>query len=222
MPESTIGLPADGAGKLLRTRQRVVGAATVQEQYLVVQDEKVATYNGRAGTFRIPGANAVTHKLLSVFNASGSTTIVSVDKVFVDVYMTVVKAVTVPPPIIRIHRATVIPTGGTALAKVTMDSALTTNASVTLLQGASADGTASVITHTIAANTLISQEIAARLITGAGYEPADRVEFLDGSGGFLLRAGEGLVVEVASIAATSNPATDMWVAGLQWTEFTYP
>jgi len=214
--------PADGAGKSLRARQRTVGAATVQEQYVLVQDEKVVTYKGRAGTFRIPGSAAVTHKLLSVFNAAGSTTIVSVDKIFVDVYMTVVKAATVPPPIIRIHRATVAPTGGTALAKVAMDSALTTNASVTLLQGASVDGTASVITHTIAAGTLISQEIAARLITAAGYEPADRVEFLDGSGGVLLRAGEGLVVEVASIAATSNPATDMWSAGIQWSEFTLP
>jgi len=222
MPESTIGLPADGAGKLLRTRQRVIGGVTVQEQYLIVQDEQVATYRGRAGTFRTPGANAVTHKLLSIFNAAGSTTIVSVDKIFVDVYMTVVKAATVPPPIIRLHRATVISTGGTALAKVTMDSTMTTNASVTLLQGASADGTASVITHTIAAGTLVSQEIGARLITAAGYEPADRVEFLDGSGGILLRAGEGLVLEVASIAATSNPATDMWAAGIQWTEFTNP
>jgi len=222
MAEGIIQLPADSTGKKLRSRERTIGANSVHEQYVIAQDEQVVSYKGRAGTFRIPGSAAVTHKLFSVFNAAGSTTIVSVDKVFVDVYMTVVKAATVPPPIIRIHRAAVIPTGGTALAKVAMDSALTTNASVTLLQGASADGTASVITHAIAAGTLISQEIAARLITAAGYEPADRVEFLDGSGGVLLRAGEGLVLEVASIAATSNPATDMWSAGIQWSEFTNP
>lgn len=42
MPESFVALPADSTGKKLRTRQRTVGANTVEEQYMALASD--ATY----------------------------------------------------------------------------------------------------------------------------------------------------------------------------------
>ena len=137
----------------------------------------------------------------------------------VDLYQTVVKAVTVAPPIIRIHKFTAVPTNGTALTKVSKDSALTTNASITAWGDASADGTgsATTLTVTIPANSVLTQEYAPRLITAAGYEMFDRTELLEGKD-IVLRALEGVVVFLDYVLATQNPITDMWIVGCDWWE----
>jgi hypothetical protein len=179
-----------------------------------------ATFNGRAATFRTPGRAGTTgQKLLALHNASGSTKVVHINQVSIDLYQTVVKAVTVPPPVIRVCRFTAVPTNGTALTKVSKDTSLTSNASVTAWADASADGTSSAttLTITIPANSVLTQEFAPRLITAAGYEMADRVELLTDKD-VVLRAGEGLVVFLDYTAATQNPITDMWVANCDWYE----
>lgn len=177
-----------------------------------------ATFRGRAQTFRIPGLAGTTgQKLFTLHNATGSTKIVRVNRITVDTVTTVVKAVTVLPPIIRIHRVTVLPTAGTACPKVAKDTTLTSNASVTCLQGASADGTGTAITATIPASSILSQEFAPRLITAAGYEMFDRAEMLVDEE-IVLRALEGIVVELVYTAATQNPITDMWIVGCDWYE----
>lgn len=181
----------------------------------------VPTFSGRCGTFRMPGlAGTAGQKIFAIHNATGSTKIVKVNQIAVDLYVTVVKAVTVAPPIIRLHRVTVLPTGGTAGSKVSKDTSLTTNASVTLFQHASADGTGgTAITATIPAGSIITQEMAPRLITAAGYEMADRITFLDTSEGVVLRALEGIVVNLDYTLATQNPVTDMWTVTADWDEY---
>lgn len=224
MPESIVQLPADGAGKSLRTRQRVIGAATVQEQYVLVGSEQVVSFGGRAQTFRMPGRAGTTgQKLASIHNATGSAVMVRVNRITVDLAMTAAKLVTVLPPIIRAHRVTVLPSGGTALAKVADDTAAISNASVTLLQDASADGTSgTALAATIPATSWLVQEFAPRLITAAGYEPADRLTFLEGEPDIILRPLEGAVVELVYNLATMNPITDMWIVGFDWDEYTIP
>ena len=177
-------------------------------------------YRGRAGTFRTPGrAGVAGQKLLSIFNATGSGRVVTVNNMYVDLTTTVVKAVTVLPPVIRVYRIAAAPTGGTALTKVAKDSALTSSASVTLAGDASVDGTSSTtaLTAVTTAGATLTQEFAPRLITAAGYEMFDRTEFFS-STMVTVRPGEGLVLALDYTLATQNPVTDMWVASVDWDE----
>jgi hypothetical protein len=205
-----------GVGTSIATKD--VGG--VQFQEVIPTEEPHATFRGRAQTFRTPGrAGVAGQKILALHNAAGSTKIIHVNALTVDLFQTVVKAVTVPPPIIRVHRFTVVPSSGNAVAKVAKDSALSSNASVTAWGDASADGTNSVaaLAVTIPANSLLAQEFAPRLLTAAGYEMFDRTELLVGYD-IVLRALEGIVVNLDYAAATQNPITDMWVAGIDWFE----
>lgn len=186
-------------------------------------EEAVATFRGRAQTFRIPGlAGTAGQKLFALHNATGSTKVVHINQITVDLMSTVAKAITVAPPLIRIHRFTVIPSGGAACAKVAKDTLLSSNASVTAWQGASADGTGATLTVTIPASSNITQEFAPRqLLTGtaasAFYEPFDRATYLEGFD-LVLRALEGVVVNLDYSLATQNPTTDTWVVGCDWYE----
>jgi hypothetical protein len=74
---------------------------------------------------------------------------------------------------------------------------------------------------TIPPSNKITLEIAPRLITAAGFEPADRIEFLGGAGEVItLRPLEGVVVFLSYTAATQNPITDMWGVAVLWDEWT--
>lgn len=226
MAESYVRLPTDGAGKLLHTRQRVVGANTIEEQFVIHQELEVISYRGRTSTFRMPGrAGTAGQKIFALFNAAGSTVIVRLGNIRVDIAMTVVKVVTVLPPLVRLHRLTAVPTNGTAASKVNLDSAQASNASVTVWQDASADGTSSAtaLTATINAGTMLSQEFAPRMIgaTYVAYEVADRMQFLE-EAQLYLRAGEGVCVNLDYTLATQNPTSDMWTVACEWDEFTLP
>lgn len=180
-----------------------------------------ATYRGRCATFRTPGrAGTAGQKIFAIHNATASTKIVQVKRIRVDKVETVVKAVTVLPPVVRAHRVTVLPTNGTAGSKVAKDSSLSSSASVTVFQDASADGTssASALTATIPAGSCLAEEFAPRLITAAGYEVSDKIEFDFGGDEIVLRALEGVVVFLDYVLATQNPVTDMWVVTCDWEE----
>jgi len=179
-------------------------------------------FKGRAATFRTAGRAGTTgQNILSIHNATGSAVNVTVTKIVVDLYQTVIKAVTVAPPNIRIWKITALPTNGTALAKTKIGGSTTSNASVTVLGDASADGTGSgtTLTTTRPSGTFIAQKFASRMITAAGYEPADSIEYLDDST-VTLSALEGLVIFLDYTIATQNPVTDMWSAVVEWEEVT--
>jgi hypothetical protein len=160
-------------------------------------------------------------------NATGSTIKVDIEKITVDLVQTVVKAVTVLPPVIRAWKVTVLPTNGTALTKVTEDSVRypTSSPSLTILGDASADGTSSAtaLTATLPAGTFLAEEYAPRLITAAGYEMFDRTTFLESDSEVItLNPLEGVVLFADYVLATQNPITDMWVVSARWTEYTRP
>lgn len=223
MGESVIQLPADGVGRKVRSRQRVVGANTVEEQYFILQDEKVISYQGCATTFITPGRAAVTQRLFALHNATAAPVLVRVNRLVVDVLITAIKAPTVVPPIIRMQRFTALPTGGTALAKSPRDSALTSNASVTAYGDASADGTVSASALTVTPISTLEQAYAPRMLTAAGVEPVDTLAFLFGEPDIILRPLEGLALSLdAATLTTGNPATDRWSAYCDWDEYTLP
>ena len=181
-------------------------------------------FGGRGVTFRTPGRAGTTgQKLMALHNATGSTIRVRINKVRVDLVQTVIKAVTVLPPVIRLWKFTAVPTNGTVLNKTPGNSGNpASSASVTLWGDASADGTssASALTVTLPAGTFVAQEFATRMITAAGYEGADRNEFLaTEQGDIMLNALEGLCVFLDYTLATQNPTTDMWLATMFWEEY---
>jgi hypothetical protein len=186
--------------------------------------KRAISFYGRACTFRIPGrAGTAGQKLFSLHNATGSAVIVDLERLTIDMVATVVKAVTVLPPSIRLYRVTVLPTNGTAVTKVARDSALSSSASVTVLGDASADGTSSAtaLTATLPAGAVLTQVFAPRLITAAGYEVLDTFSFFEGPDQKVtLRALEGVVVMLDYTLATQNPLTDMWSVDCKWTEYT--
>jgi hypothetical protein len=187
---------------------------------VAVSNESSATFRGRATTFRALGrATTVPRRLFTLFNATGSGKVVHMNLVAVDLLQTAVIASTVVSPVIRIYKITAAPTGGTALTKVAKDNLLTSNASVTLLGDASADGTnsATALAATTAAGAALTQEFAPRIITAAGYEMFDRSEFLDGYD-ILCRPGEGICLSLDLTLATQDPATNNWIVAVDWYE----
>lgn len=191
---------------------------------VTTDSKRVVSYRGRASSFRMPGrAGTAGQKIFSIHNATGSSVLVDVEKISIDMTATVVKAVTVLPPMIRLYRVTVLPTNGTAATKVPVDTALSSAAAVTVLQDASADGTASAsaLTATLPAGAVITQSFAPRFITAAGYEMMDRFDYLAPENERItLRALEGIVLVLDYVLATQNPVTDMWLVTCDWVEYT--
>lgn len=212
------------AGVEARGYRRGAAATDGWDQYVIPVEDRIVSFAGRTAAFRTPGrAGTAGQAVAAIFNAADSSVLVDVTGIAIDLAVTVAKAVTVLPPIIRIARITALPTGGTAGPKVAESTAALSNASVTTHMNASADGTSSAtpLAATPAANTTLTQEYAPRMITGAGYEMADRIELL-AFGAPTLAAGQGLVVWLAYSLATQNPVTDMWLPTIRWQEYTRP
>ena len=237
MAEDFVQVAPDSTGAKIRTRQRVIGANTVEEQYVIVQDEKVVTYQGRMASFRTPGRAAVSQNLAAIHNATGSSVLVRVNRILIDLLSTAAggKSPTIITPTLRVKRFTALPTNGTSLTKTPRDSSLSSNASITCWGDASADGTGSATTLTITAGATLAQAFAPRIMFTTGtaaatsntpvmfYEPVDAVGFFTGEPDIILRPLEGLVVVAdAAVVTTGNPATDFWSVVIDWDEYTLP
>ena len=179
-------------------------------------------YVGSACTFKMPGiAGTAGHKLFSIYNAQADSQpeVVRVFGVSVGVYCTVVKAITVPPPVVRLWKVTVAPSNGDAVTKVAANSgAVAASSFVFVKQDASADSTSSssTLTATLPAGTWVSQWIAPTVITAAGLNVLQNCELLTNGAYVDLRSNEGLVVFADYVDATSNPTTDRWVVSCQY------
>lgn len=197
-----------------------------------VDGGRQVSFKGRAGAFRTPGRASTTgQKIFAIHNATGSAVLVDVHNIQVDLVSTVVKAVTVLPPAIRVYKFTAVPTNGTALTKNGEDSALTSKSTVTVWGDASADGTSSATTLTIAAITngsqtgMMDQIFASRFMGGAGTNPQselfDLMRFFPSDDEIMtLRALEGLAIHLDTTLATQAPTTDMLTVSCRWIEYT--
>jgi hypothetical protein len=224
----TVTRGIDGTTAVAHAIGTIVALVLATQRVENIDASRQVTYVGRAQTFRTPGrAGTAGQKVLSIHNATGSNVKVRVNAMWIDLMQTVVKALTVAPPIVRAWKVTVLPSNGTALTKTPLDSLLNSSASVTVLGDASADGTSSAtaLTATLPAGTVLSQEFAPRILsaTAAGdfYEMFDRTTFFEGDDQYTtLNALEGIVLFLDYSLATQNPVTDMWIAGVEWQEYT--
>ena len=186
--------------------------------------EKQVSYIGRCATFATLGrAGTVGQKIFAIHNATGSPVLIDIDKIACDVSQTAARVVEGAK--LRLWKFTAVPTNGTAVTKVPEDSSLTSSASVTVWQDASADGTGSgtTLTVTLPAATILSEEWAPRALTLVGYEQFDRAIHFDGEGEVItLRPLEGICVFLDYTVATANPITDKWLVSCRWIEYTNP
>jgi hypothetical protein len=186
-----------------------------------IDPKRSITFWGRACAFKTPGRAAVSQKILSIHNAVGSTVLVDVNRLRVDMLSTVAKVATIVPPVIRAVRYTTVQTNGTVLTKNAIDSAQTSNGSVTVTGDASADGTLSATTLTLTPTATLAQGYAPRLLSAVGYELMDTIEFFEGNTDITLRAGEGLAIFLDGATVTTGlPATDAFIASVDWNEYT--
>lgn len=231
MPEDFVQIAPDSTGSKIHTISRVIGANTVEQQVVLIGDRREVLFRGRSSTFRIVGRAAATQNLMTIYNAS-TTRLVDVKRVMFDAYGTAARVITVPPAIVRISRFTTASSNGTVLSQTSLDTAETSDVNVTCRGDSSADGTNSTttLTVTIPAGTILAQELIPRQLWNSGTvaatmtwsEVADRMVFLEGSADVTLRQNQGLVVHLASPAATSIPNTDNFLVSIDWEEYTVP
>ena len=178
-------------------------------------------YSGFVSTFTTPGrAGTGGQKIFSIYNGAAdvSPAVVSVSKVSVSMYATVIKAVTMAPPIIRLWKVTVAPGAGDLVTKVVDNTeGESADSLVVCRQDASANVTssASALTATLPAGTFIKSIPAPRIITAVGVDAPQVVDFGLGKP-MKLRNNEGLVVFLDYTDAGSNPITDMWTVNCEF------
>lgn len=174
-----------------------------------------------AATFRTLGNAATTQNIFSLHNTAGAAKNLYVRRLLFQMDVTAV--LTTFMPIIKTHRVSgAVPSGGTAIAKGLFDTNVSSIANAVALGATASDGgVATAITATpgivawqqygMRMHTLVGQVIGVdsnmlpALVDTAGYE-------------FVLRAGEGLVMQIVAAAGTSNPATNHYFAECVWEE----
>jgi len=217
-----LGVSNEGGSALVNANGDYTPIATdkMGQIYVNPENNKVL-FRGRSSSFRTLGrAGTSGQKILAIHNATGSLIAVKVKKITVDMFCTVIKAITVAPPIVRIWKFTALPTNGTTLTKNKIGGTTTSDASATVRGDSSADGTGSgtTLTVTLPVGTILDQKVAPRVITGAGEISTSALEF-DYPDGIQLGPLEGVCVFLDYTTATQNPTTDMWTASIQWEEF---
>lgn len=222
MAEGRLGVPdeAAGAGVMeFRVRERMVGGVTVAEQYLLEQNERVASWKGCVSTPRmLPTATAALN-FASLYNAVGSGVLVAVRRVTVQVdYTTNSATVRVP----TINRVTAAPTGGAILTPVAFDTTQTQNANVVFRGAAASDGTFSAITATLVGGFAWRRPhmhfpgaAAAEQVRMDDITIVPEVSSKDPA---YLREGEGFVVHLPDTAS----ASEHLIINCMWEEFTLP
>jgi hypothetical protein len=219
MPESFIQVPPNSSGLKMRTRQRTVGANTVEEQYVIPIGERVVSFEGAIGTFRVPGSAATPQNLLSVENTAGSAVLLGIRRIAVDVQVSATTAAMINT-YIRLFRGTTVPTGGTTHTKHSFDSTESSAANVVVRGPASADGTATAITYALPSGNPMREQALPGIMTGVGQWLTDDLDMWKYDyPPLILRAGESILVAATAVAI---PAHIHLTTKIIWEEFTLP
>lgn len=172
-----------------------------------------------AATFRILGSGTMTQNLFTLENTTGSTKIVKIRRLSVQI--DALSALTTFMPIIKTSRTTAIPTGGTVLVKVQFDTGNVASVSNVIVRAGNATdgggGTAINALPYIAG----WQQYCQRAFTTAGQilgidnnVLSELVVDYD----LVLRANEAIVVQVVAPSPTSNPTTNHYLVNCVWEE----
>lgn len=168
-----------------------------------------------AASFRILGTAATPHNLFTIENTD-ATVEVRIRDLMIQLDATAV--LTAVMPLVKLSRATAVPTGGTTITKAQFDTANASDAQVVVRAANASDGgAATAITAT--AGTTIWQEYQMRMHTVVGQvlSPPSRVPTILVKD-LVLRQNEALLVQVVASAGTSNPATNHWSVCVTWDE----
>lgn len=225
MAERPVGITdqASGAGiAQVRTRERTVSAEVVSEQYVIPISERVASFKGFTSTFRTLGNAAATQNLFSIENAAGSSVLVAVRRISVQMDATAVLAAITSQ--IKTSRPTALPTGGTTLTKVGFDTAQSSSASV-VCRGATASDAGAATAITATAGSTGWQQYVMRMHTLVGQvllPDESLIPGLSADDPVILRAGEALLVQIVQATAANNAATNHHIVNCMFEEFALP
>ncbi|MCA1571155.1 MAG: hypothetical protein LC798_12730 [Chloroflexi bacterium] len=225
MPVRGVGVTdqASGAGVAeVRARERTVDGGTYAEQYVIPISERVASFKGMCSSFRTLGNAATPQNLFSIENAAGSTVLLAVRRLSVQMDSTA--ALTAVATQFKTSRPSALPTVGTALGKVAFDSALTSSASV-VARGATASDAGAATAITATAGGTGWHQFAMRMHTLVGQVLMDDeslVPSLAEDDPIILRAGESLLVQIVQATAANNKSSDHYVVNCMFEEFSLP
>ena len=217
MADSFIQLPADSTGKKLHTYDL---GTPGHDQYVIPTRPGITSAQVMVSTFRIAGSASANHNLFYVENAAGSSVLMRVRRLTAQIESTAV-LVTLAPSLMTYKVTSSLATGGTASTKHLFDSADSSSASCKAHGAASADGTGSTITWSVAAGTPGWRQFSMRLHTAVGqvlFPDNPLIPTLCDDDPVILRAGQQLVVQVNIAYAT----TAHYIINCQWDEFTLP
>lgn len=177
-------------------------------------------FRGVASTFRTIGSAAVPQPIFTIENLTGSGKLVYIRGLYLACDTTAVLLTVACQA--DLQRTSAIPSGGTALTKVAIDTALSSNANVILRGGSSADGTNSAITAAVVAQGLIGRLFIPRQATAVGQVMQQfLIDLLPGylleSDSLLLRENQAIVIQITGTAA-SNAATNHYIVTCVWDE----
>lgn len=240
MGESYGQVGVDGAGKKLRSRQRVIGANTDEEMYLIRQRSRIFDKTNALGdgtdrylkgsfetaTFLIPG-NGGTQDLFAMgMLLAGQDTQIALRRLTVALHATALLATVTPQvQLIKIQPSNI--TAGTALTRMNLDSTgLASNTNIVCKGTNAADfgATTSLAVGTLlgtAYQTFVDRPITMGTTAGtSGMQIASRDMPLlppccDNDTPFLLSYGNGITVRVVG----TNPSTNTWVVNAMWEEW---
>lgn len=181
-------------------------------------------FMGMVTTFRTVGQAgqiAIPHCIFTIENLAGSSVIVTVRRLLVQMDVTAVFS-GVMPQLKTLRFSTPAPVVGTTLAKGTADSA---QASSTLVQcrGANASDGGSAVTLTTPAGMYHWQQYGNKQHSAVGQIQAVDCDMLpalvaDSNYQFKLLAGQGLGIHVVTSVTASNPATNHYFVNCVWQE----
>lgn len=210
MTERLVGVTdqASGAGVAdVRARERTVGGNVVDEQYVIpvreYVDGYVRSYAGMWSSFRTVGLASANHNLFTIFNKTGSTKLLAVRRLTIQIEDTGV-LLTVAPTV-QASRITTLPTGGTVLTAVPFDTALTHDTNCEAMGATASDGGAAT-TITSTAGTRAWGQFKMRAATAVSqflYPDEPLIPTLCDDDPIILRALEGINVQMVQASVTT-------------------
>jgi len=186
------------------------------------------TFIGSAATNYISGSAAVSQSLFTIENSgSDSPVIVKITKLVTQLDCTTVLTAIVP--LVRTHRLTELPTGGTELYKETFDTDYTSSFHVILRSGCSTGSVSGggkgifVTPITLTTGSVCWQQCCTRIASSVGqmlgYDNNNLPSLIEDTP-FILRPNEAIGIVVNSLIATSNPVLNRYFVQCAWEEET--
>lgn len=171
-----------------------------------------------SATFREVGSGTTPQNMFSIENID-STKLVYIRKLVLQMDMTT--PLTSVTPLIKVSRATGVPSGGTALAKGLFDTSASSNAN-TICRGSTASDGGANSGPTATAGDVIWEQFIMRVHTAVGQILTPDQDLLPAAliaaQQFILRQNQALLVQIVAPAGASNPATNHYAIACAWEE----